>query len=182
MFRFSFWRKTLTYLQLRVFLLSHFLFKFQNAYVFFGGKIQILWNSNIVSFCQNLPVLASRNDLPLWMSFMPDNSRSAALWIWPFLIGPLWFDEFFWKIGPAFRPPVASPVEDGIVGLMLVLRSWNYRVCFIFMYQSILEVYHSCEIGMSWLNNIIFERKKLDPTALPWSGLHFETQVFQDWE
>ena len=98
---------------------------------FFGGKIQILWNSNIVGFCQNLPVLASRNDLPLWMSFMPDNSRSAALWIWPFLIGPLWFDDFFWKIGPAFRPPVASPVEDGMVGLMLVLRSWNYRACFI---------------------------------------------------
>ena len=105
--------------------------------IFLAGKFKF-YEIAIWWVFVKLPVLASRNDLPLWMSFMPDNSRSAALWIWPFLIGPLWFDEFFWKIGPAFRPPVASPVEDGMVGLMLVLRSWNYRVCFIFMYQSIL--------------------------------------------
>ena len=151
---------------------SHFLFKWWSLHVFLAGKSNFL--KYLVDFQQNLPVRASRNDLPLWMSFMPDNSLSAALWIWPFLIGPLWFDEFFWKIGPVLRPPVASPVEDGMVGLMLVLRSWNYRVCFIFMYQSILEVYHSCGIGMSWLNRIIFDRKKLFIQLLLYIFIRFE--------
>ena len=113
--------------------------------IWFPGDADWLLLWSIFSICFCTAVLASKKDLPRWISLIPFSSRSAALGMWPFLIAPLLLLMFEKRL-PANEEGIAL-LEDPFLPVLRSCKSrfrqlYNHRTQATFSKESHCTVWH----------------------------------------